>query len=70
MGCSRLSVGLLVARGVLIDELGSSTDYEVIGSIWDVLVSRLYWAIGGGFVVCLAVLVIVVLTRSKARIGG
>ena len=68
-GLLSLVVALLVARGVLIEELGSSTDYEVIGAIWDVLVSRLYWAIGVGFVACVVVLVLVaVLGRRRQTV--
>lgn len=65
-GLLSLVVALVVARGVVIDELGSSTDNELVGSIWDVLVSSLYWAIGIGFVICVLVLVVVALTRRKS----
>lgn len=66
-GLLTLVVGLLVARGVLIEELGSNTDYEVMGAIWDVLVARLYWAIGIGLVVCVAVLVLVALLGRRQQ---
>ncbi len=65
-GLLSLVVALLVARGVVMDELGSNTDYELVGSVWDVLVSGLYWAIGVGFFICVAVLVLVaVLGRRR-----
>jgi len=65
-GLILLGVGLLIARAVLIEELGSNTDYELIRSIWDVLVERLYWWIGVGFVVSFAVLVLMaVLGRRR-----
>jgi hypothetical protein len=66
-GLLSLAVGLLIARGVVIEELGSSTDYDLIGAIWDVLVTSLYWAIGVGFFFCVVVLVLVaVLGRRRA----
>ena len=72
-GLVLLLVGLLIARTVLVAELGSSTDYELVRAIWDVLVERLYWWIGVGFVVSVAVVVLmVVLGRrpmSRRRVG-
>ncbi len=64
-GLLSLVVGLLIARGVLIDELGSSTDYDLIGAIWDVLVTSLYWAIGIGFFFCVVVLVLVAILGRR-----
>jgi hypothetical protein len=65
-GLLLLVVGLLIARTVLVEELGSNSDYELIRAIWDVLVERLYWWIGVGFVVSLAVLVLMaVLGRRR-----
>ena len=66
-GLLLLVVGLLIARNVLVAELGSNSDYELIRSVWDVLVERLYWWIGVGFLVSIAVLVLmVVLGRRPA----
>jgi len=64
-GLLSLVVGLLIARGVLIDELGSSTDYDLIGAIWDVLVASLYWAIGIGFFFCVVVLALVAILGRR-----
>ena len=66
-GLLSLVVALVVARGILVEELGSGSDYELVGSIWDVLVSRLYWAIGIGFVVCVAVLVLVLVLGRRRQ---
>lgn len=61
-----LLVGLLIARTVLVAELGSNSDYELVRAVWDVLVERLYWWIGVGFVVSVAVvLVMAVLGRRR-----
>ncbi|HWM73124.1 MAG TPA: hypothetical protein VNQ53_05255 [Nocardioides sp.] len=67
-GLLLLVLGLVIARNVLIDELGSNSSYELIRSVWDVLVERLYWWIGVGFVVSIAVLVLMaVLGRRRPR---
>jgi len=51
---------------VLVAELGSNSDYELVRAVWDVLVERLYWWIGVGFVVSVAVvLVMAVLGRRR-----
>jgi hypothetical protein len=68
IGLLALVLGLVVARGVLVSELGSSTDDELVRSIWDVLVSPLYWTIGVGLAVSVVVLVLVaVLGRRRPR---
>jgi hypothetical protein len=64
-GLLLLLVGLLIGRGVLVEALGSSTDYELIRSIWDVLVERLYWWTGVGFVVAIAVLLLMLVLRRR-----
>ena len=66
-GLLSLLVALLVARGVVIDELGSGTDYELVGSIWDVLVSQLHWEIGVAFVISVVVLVLVAVLGRRRR---
>jgi len=58
VGLLALVLGLLAARGVLIGELGSGTDDELVRAIWDVLVERLISEIGIGFVVSVVVLVL------------
>jgi hypothetical protein len=66
VGLLALVLGLLAARGVLVSELGSATDDELVRAIWDVLVERLYWAIGIGFLVSVVVLVLMaVLGRRR-----
>ena len=62
-----LALGLLLARGVLVNELGSSGDDELVRAIWDVLVARLYWAIGVGFVIGVGVLVLVAVLGKRPR---
>jgi hypothetical protein len=57
-GLLLLAIGLLLARGAVVSELGSSDDDELVRAIWDVLVSRLYWAIGIGFLIAVVVLVV------------
>jgi hypothetical protein len=66
IGLVVLALGLLAARGVLVAELGSATDDELVRAIWDVLVDRLYWAIGVGVAVSIVVLVVMtVLGRRR-----
>ena len=65
IGLLMLVLGLVVARGALVSELGSSTDDDLIRAIWDVLVSRLYWAIGIGFVVSIAVLLVMAVVGRR-----
>ena len=69
-GLLLLVVGLLIARTVLVEELGSNTDYELIRAIWDVLVERLYWWIGVGFVVSVAVVVVMSLLGRRRPAGS
>ena len=69
-GLLLLVVGLLIARNVLVAELGSSSDYELIRSVWDVLVERLYWWIGVGFLVSIAVLVLMVVLGRRRPVGS
>ncbi len=57
-GLAALSVVLLLARAAVVAELGSSGDDELVPAIWDVLVSRLYYAIGVALTVAVAVLVL------------
>jgi hypothetical protein len=67
-GLILLLIGLLIARTVLVAELGSNSDYELVRAVWDVLVERLYWWIGVGFVVSIAVVVLMaVLGRRRPR---
>jgi cytochrome c biogenesis protein CcdA len=67
-GLLLLSVGLLLARAAVVNELGSSDDDELVRAIWDVLVSRLYYAIGVAFLIAVAVLVVrAVLGRRRSR---
>lgn len=70
VGIVLLVLGLLAARGVLVGELGSGTDDDVVRAIWDVLVSRLYWACGVGSVVAVATLVGVAVVGRRARPVG
>ena len=52
---------------MLVAELGSNSDYELVRAVWDILVERLYWWIGVGFVVSVAVvLLMAVLGRRPA----
>lgn len=57
-GLAALSVVLLLARATVVTELGSSGDDALVRAIWDVLVSRLYYAIGVAILVAVAVLVL------------
>ena len=63
-------MGLLIARNVLVDELGSNSDYELVRSVWDVLVERLYWWIGVGFLVSIAVLVVMVVLGRRRPVDS
>ena len=65
VGLVLLVLGLLVARGVLVGELGAGSDYDLVRSIWDVLVSRLYWWTGVGFVVAVVALVVVAVAGRR-----
>jgi hypothetical protein len=67
VGLAMLALGLLVARGVLLDELGSDADDDVIRAIWDVLVSRLYWAAGIGFVVAVGTIVLAAVVPRRPQ---
>ena len=67
VGLVLLVLGLLVARGVVVGELGASSDYDLVRSIWDVLVSRLYWWTGIGLVVAVAALVVVTVAGRRRR---
>jgi hypothetical protein len=59
---------LLLIRATVLSELGSSGDDELVRAIWDVLVARLYWAIGVGFLIAVGVLVLAaVLGRRRRR---
>jgi hypothetical protein len=67
-GLMALSVVLLLARAAVVNQLGSSGDDELVRAIWDVLVSRLYYAIGVMFLVAVAVLLLTaVLGRRRPR---
>jgi hypothetical protein len=66
-GLLLLSVGLLLARAAVVNELGSSDDDELVRAIWDVLVSQLYWAIGVGFLIAAAALVLVLVLGRRRR---
>lgn len=66
-GLLLLVLALVMARGVLVSELGSSGEDELVRAIWDVLVARLYWAIGVGFVIAVAVLVLVAVLGRRGR---
>ena len=69
-GLLLLSVGLLLARAAVVNELGSSDDDELVSAIWDVLVSRLYYAIGVGLLIAVVVLVVRgVLGRRRSGTG-
>lgn len=70
VGLVLLVLGLLVARGVLGEELGSGSDYDLVRSVWDVLVSRLYWWTGVGFVVAVAVLVVAAVLGRRRPVAG
>jgi len=67
-GLALLAVGLLLARGALVSELGSAGDDDLVRAIWDVLVSKLYWAIGVGVLVAVvALFLLAVLGRRDRR---
>lgn len=71
IGLVVLVLGLLAARGVLVGELGSSTEDDVVRAVWDVLVSKLYWATGIGFVVAVAAIVLAaLLPRRSPPVGS
>lgn len=57
-GLLLLVAGLLLARAAVIGEVGSSVDEELVRAVWDVLVVRLYYAIGAVALVAAVVLVI------------
>jgi hypothetical protein len=67
-GLVLLTVGLLLAREAVVSEVGSYGDAELVRAIWDVLVSRLYYAIGVAFLIAVVVLVVrAVLGRRRSR---
>lgn len=70
VGLVLLVLGLLLARGVLVGELGSSSDYDLVRSVWDVLVSRLYWWTGIGFVAAVAALVAATVLGRRRPVAG
>ena len=69
-GLLLLVVGLLIARNVLVDELGANSDHELIRAVWDVLVERLYWWIGVGFLVSIGVLVVMVVLGRRRPVDS
>lgn len=68
-GLLLLVVGVVIARTVLVAELGSTTDYELIEAVWDVLVERLYWWTGVGFIVSVAVVALMVVLGRRRPVA-
>jgi hypothetical protein len=67
-GLVLLVAGLLLARGVLVSELGSGgSDDDLVRAIWDVLVSRLYYAIGVVFLIAVVVLALTAVLGRRER---